>query len=232
MPATIRAHTAGTRVRRIPAPSWAFGCARLPHILAIKTRKGPGGRSPRGSFCFNWERRMIDNISISVGSIARATEFYLKALAPLGYGIVIEVSAEETDHGAAIASPAPGRQPTSKAANRPSGLVRAQRRAGHCMSPSWLRAVPPSMFSIMPRSRRGRRQRRAGAQAPLPRPTITPSTATISKPYATALNESRRTRPPGGELMNCLLRPATAGDLASNLVAMSAVGSKRTCKPR
>jgi hypothetical protein len=48
-------------------------------------------------------------------------------------------------------------------------LVRAQRRAGHCMSPSWLRAVPPSMFSIMPRSRRGRRQRRAGAQAPLPR---------------------------------------------------------------
>ena len=44
---------------------------------------------------------MIDHIGISVGSIARATEFYLKALAPLGYGIVIEVSAEETDHGAA-----------------------------------------------------------------------------------------------------------------------------------
>ena len=65
---------------------------------------------------------MIDHIGISVGSIARATEFYLKALAPLGYGIVIEVSAEETDHGAAIASPALGRQPTSKAANRPSGL--------------------------------------------------------------------------------------------------------------
>ena len=51
---------------------------------------------------------MIDHIGISVGSIARATEFYLKALAPLGYGIVIEVSAEETDHGAAIASPARG----------------------------------------------------------------------------------------------------------------------------
>ena len=40
---------------------------------------------------------MIDHIGVSVGSIARATEFYLKALAPLGYGIVIEVSAEETD---------------------------------------------------------------------------------------------------------------------------------------
>jgi hypothetical protein len=51
---------------------------------------------------------MIDHIGISVSSIARATEFYLKALAPLGYGIVIEVSAEETDYGAAIASPAPG----------------------------------------------------------------------------------------------------------------------------
>jgi hypothetical protein len=57
---------------------------------------------------------------------------------------------------------------------------------------------------------------------------ITPPTATISKPYATALNESRRTRSPGGELMNCLLRPATAVDLASNLVAMSAVGTKQT----
>jgi len=44
---------------------------------------------------------MIDHIGISVGSIARATEFYLKALAPLGYGIVMEVSAEETGHGAA-----------------------------------------------------------------------------------------------------------------------------------
>jgi hypothetical protein len=31
---------------------------------------------------------MIDHIGISVSSIARATEFYLKALAPLGYGIV------------------------------------------------------------------------------------------------------------------------------------------------
>ena len=43
---------------------------------------------------------MIDHIGISVGSIARATEFYLKALAPLGYGIVMEVSAEDTGHGA------------------------------------------------------------------------------------------------------------------------------------
>ena len=51
---------------------------------------------------------VIDHLGISVGSIARATEFYLKALAPLGYGIVMEVSAEETGHGAAIAFGAPG----------------------------------------------------------------------------------------------------------------------------
>ena len=57
---------------------------------------------------------MIDHIGISVGSIARATEFYLKALAPLGYGIVMEVSAEETGHGAAIAFGSGGhRRPTS-----------------------------------------------------------------------------------------------------------------------
>jgi catechol 2,3-dioxygenase-like lactoylglutathione lyase family enzyme len=51
---------------------------------------------------------MIDHLGISVGSIARTTEFFLKALAPLGYGIVMEVSAEETGHGAAIAFGAPG----------------------------------------------------------------------------------------------------------------------------
>jgi catechol 2,3-dioxygenase-like lactoylglutathione lyase family enzyme len=54
---------------------------------------------------------MIDHIGISVCSIARATEFYLKALAPLGYGIMMQVSAEETRHGAAISFGAPGEAP-------------------------------------------------------------------------------------------------------------------------
>ena len=45
---------------------------------------------------------MIDHIGMPVGSIARATAFYLKALAPLGIAIMIEVSAEETGHGAAV----------------------------------------------------------------------------------------------------------------------------------
>ena len=45
---------------------------------------------------------MIDHIGLHVGDVARATEFYLKVLAPLGYGIVIQVSAEETGSGAAV----------------------------------------------------------------------------------------------------------------------------------
>jgi catechol 2,3-dioxygenase-like lactoylglutathione lyase family enzyme len=45
---------------------------------------------------------MIDHIGAPVSDIARATAFYLKALAPLGYGIVMEVSAGDTGHGAAV----------------------------------------------------------------------------------------------------------------------------------
>jgi catechol 2,3-dioxygenase-like lactoylglutathione lyase family enzyme len=45
---------------------------------------------------------MIDHIGMPVSDIARATEFYLKALSPLGISIVMEVSAEETGRGAAV----------------------------------------------------------------------------------------------------------------------------------
>ena len=45
---------------------------------------------------------MIDHIALHVRDVAGATEFYLKALAPLGIGIVMQVSAEETGHGAAV----------------------------------------------------------------------------------------------------------------------------------
>jgi catechol 2,3-dioxygenase-like lactoylglutathione lyase family enzyme len=51
---------------------------------------------------------MIDHMGLDVRDVARATEFYLKALAPLGYGIVMEVSAEETGQGAAVGFGAPG----------------------------------------------------------------------------------------------------------------------------
>jgi catechol 2,3-dioxygenase-like lactoylglutathione lyase family enzyme len=45
---------------------------------------------------------MIDHIGMPVSDLARATEFYLTALAPLGIVIVLQVSAEETGHGAAV----------------------------------------------------------------------------------------------------------------------------------
>jgi catechol 2,3-dioxygenase-like lactoylglutathione lyase family enzyme len=51
---------------------------------------------------------MIDHLGISVTGLARATEFYLKALAPLGYGIVMELPAAMTGHGAAIGFGVPG----------------------------------------------------------------------------------------------------------------------------
>lgn len=51
---------------------------------------------------------MIDHMGMPVSGLARATEFYVKALAPLGYGIVMEVSAAETGHGAAVGFGPPG----------------------------------------------------------------------------------------------------------------------------
>jgi catechol 2,3-dioxygenase-like lactoylglutathione lyase family enzyme len=39
---------------------------------------------------------MIDHIGLHVHNVARATEFYLRALAPLGIGIVMQISAEKT----------------------------------------------------------------------------------------------------------------------------------------
>ena len=45
---------------------------------------------------------MIDHIGMPVSDLARATEFYMKALAPLGIAIVMQVSAEETGHGGAV----------------------------------------------------------------------------------------------------------------------------------
>ena len=41
---------------------------------------------------------MIDHIGFPVSDYARAKAFYLKALAPLGYGLVMEVTQEQTGH--------------------------------------------------------------------------------------------------------------------------------------
>jgi catechol 2,3-dioxygenase-like lactoylglutathione lyase family enzyme len=42
---------------------------------------------------------MLDHIGIAVADFARSKDFYLSALAPLGYGLVMEVSAEQTGGG-------------------------------------------------------------------------------------------------------------------------------------
>lgn len=52
---------------------------------------------------------MIDHMGVPVSDLARATEFYAKALAPLGYGMLMEVSAVETGRGGAVGFGAPGK---------------------------------------------------------------------------------------------------------------------------
>ena len=52
---------------------------------------------------------MIDHIGFPVVDIARSRAFYEAALAPLGYGVVMEVSAEETGAAAHVGFGLPGR---------------------------------------------------------------------------------------------------------------------------
>jgi catechol 2,3-dioxygenase-like lactoylglutathione lyase family enzyme len=52
---------------------------------------------------------MIDHIGLQVRDLAGATRFYLAALAPLGLGIVMEVSAEETGGHAHVGFGADGK---------------------------------------------------------------------------------------------------------------------------
>ena len=52
---------------------------------------------------------MLDHIGFPVSDYARAKDFYAKALKPLGYGLVMEVTAEQTGDGAACGFGAEGR---------------------------------------------------------------------------------------------------------------------------
>ena len=63
---------------------------------------------------------MIDHIGLTVRDIARATEFYLKTLAPLGVAIVMQVPAEETGRGAAVGFGAVGTTPEGLQTGKPS----------------------------------------------------------------------------------------------------------------
>lgn len=52
---------------------------------------------------------MIDHIGFSVSDFARAKAFYQTALAPLGYGLIMEVPAEVTGHAPAAGFGADGK---------------------------------------------------------------------------------------------------------------------------
>jgi catechol 2,3-dioxygenase-like lactoylglutathione lyase family enzyme len=52
---------------------------------------------------------MIDHLGLSVSDYERAKAFYAKALAPLGYGLIMEVTADQTGHDAAAGFGADGK---------------------------------------------------------------------------------------------------------------------------
>jgi catechol 2,3-dioxygenase-like lactoylglutathione lyase family enzyme len=74
---------------------------------------------------------MIDHIGMPVSDIARATEFYSKALAPLGYGVVMQVSAEETGHGSAVGFGAPGKAQDFQSGKPSFWIGEGERLPGH-----------------------------------------------------------------------------------------------------
>jgi catechol 2,3-dioxygenase-like lactoylglutathione lyase family enzyme len=74
---------------------------------------------------------MIDHMGMPVGDLARATEFYLKALGPLGYGIVMQVSAEQTGHGAAVGFGPPGKAADFQSGKPSFWIGEGERLGGH-----------------------------------------------------------------------------------------------------
>jgi catechol 2,3-dioxygenase-like lactoylglutathione lyase family enzyme len=74
---------------------------------------------------------MIDHLGMPVSDVARATEFYLKALSPLGYGIVMEVSAADTGHGAAVGFGAPGKAAEFQSGKPSFWIGEGMRLGGH-----------------------------------------------------------------------------------------------------
>jgi catechol 2,3-dioxygenase-like lactoylglutathione lyase family enzyme len=74
---------------------------------------------------------MIDHLGMPVSDLARATEFYLKALSPLGHGIVMEVSAADTGHGAAVGFGAPGKAAEFQSGKPSFWIGEGMRLGGH-----------------------------------------------------------------------------------------------------
>jgi catechol 2,3-dioxygenase-like lactoylglutathione lyase family enzyme len=74
---------------------------------------------------------MIDHLGLPVSDLARVTEFYRAALAPLGYGVVMQVSAEETGHGGAVGFGAPGKAADFQSGKPSFWIGEGERLPGH-----------------------------------------------------------------------------------------------------
>ena len=66
---------------------------------------------------------MIDHIGFPVSDYARAKAFYLKALAPLGYGLIMEVKQEDNAGEAAAGFGRDGKPDFWVASGRPAGEI-------------------------------------------------------------------------------------------------------------
>ncbi len=140
---------------------------------------------------------MIDHLGITVRDVAQATEFYLKCLAPLGYGIVMEVSAEETGGEPAIGFGPPGEEADFQT-GKPSfwiGGGKAPSGPIHAAFVAETRAAVDAFY----RAALALGPRITGPQAsgrnitrPITRPSSSMRTATISRPSATAQNKARQ----------------------------------------
>ena len=126
---------------------------------------------------------MIDHIGFAVSNYERAKSFYAKALAPLGYTLIVKVPAETNPSG----HPAAG---FGTGASRISGSAAKASWRSLCTLRSSPRIAPVSMPSIAPRSQPASR---TTADPDYARSTIRITTArscsmptgTISKPSAT-----------------------------------------------
>jgi catechol 2,3-dioxygenase-like lactoylglutathione lyase family enzyme len=74
---------------------------------------------------------MIDHLGLPVSDLARATEFYRTALEPLGYGVVMQVSAAETGHGGAVGFGAPGKAADFQSGKPSFWMGEGERLPGH-----------------------------------------------------------------------------------------------------
>ena len=126
---------------------------------------------------------MIDHVGFPVADYERSKAFYLKALAPLGYSLIMEVGGEHTESK----SPAAGFGADGKPdfwIGGEGGLERA------CTSPSPPKTAPRSTRSTRRRSRRAARTTaRRGCGRSTTRAITAPScwipTATMSRRSAT-----------------------------------------------